>query len=96
MAEFQDTFLTYKGKPLVRCGDMIYYGNMSDPYVACFKIKSSKEFRDITLSETVLIQIISTDPDVNPRERVVKNAEKQGLFNALDLGAVWLERELKK
>ena len=96
MAELKDTFLTYKGKPLVRCGDTIYYGNMSDPFVACFKIKSGKEYKDITLSDTVLIQIISTDQEKNPRERVVKSSEKKGLFNALDLGAVWLERELKK
>ena len=25
--------LTYKGRPLVRCGNDIYYGSMHDPYV---------------------------------------------------------------
>ena len=25
--------LTYKGRPLVRCGNDIYYGNMKDPYI---------------------------------------------------------------
>jgi len=97
LAETKDTFLTYKGKPLVRSGKTIYYGNMSDPYVACFTIQSEKELKDITLSEKVLIQIISTDPDIiNPKEKVIKKSEKTGLFNALDLGAVWLERALKK
>lgn len=97
MAETKDTFLTYKGKPLVRSGKTIYYGNMSDRYVACLTIQSEKEFKDMTLSEKVLIQIINTDPDiVNPKEKVIKKSEKIGLFNALDLGAVWLERELKK
>ncbi len=97
MAEIKDTFLTYKGKPLVRCGKTIYYGNMSDPYVACLTVMSNKELNDITLSDKVLIQIISTDPEItNPKEKVIKKSEKTGLFNALDLGAVWLERELKK
>lgn len=96
MAEFKDTFLTYKGKPLVRCGKTIYYGNMSDPYVACLQIQSDKEFKDISLSEKVLIQIIKTDLEVSPKEKIVKKSEKVGLFNALDLGSVWLERELKK
>lgn len=96
MAEFKDTFLTYKGKPLVRCGKTIYYGNMSDPYVACLQIQSDKEFKDISLSEKVFIQIIKTDPEVSPKEKIVKKSEKVGLFNALDLGSVWLERELKK
>lgn len=96
MAETKDTFLTYKGKPLVRSGKTIYYGNMSDPYVACFTVQTEKELKDITLSEKVLIQIINTDPDVvNPKEKVFKKAEKTGLFTALDLGAVWLERALK-
>ncbi len=93
--EMKDTFLTYKGKPLVRCGKTIYYGNMSDPFVACFTIQSDKEFKDIALSEKVLIQIINTDPDVSPKEKIIKKSEKEGLFNALDLGAVWLERALK-
>ncbi len=97
MAEIKDTFLTYKGKPLVRCGKTIYYGNMSDPYVVCLTVMSNKELNDITLSDKVLIQIISTDPEItNPKEKVIKKSEKTGLFNALDLGAVWLERELKK
>lgn len=97
MAEVKDTFLTYKGKPLVRCGKTVYYGNMSDPCVVCLNIQSEKELKDITLSEKVLIQLINTDPDViNPKEKIIKKSEKVGLFTALDLGAVWLERELKK
>ena len=96
MAETKDTFLTYKGKPLVRCGKTIYYDNVSDPYVACFQSQSDREFKDITLSERVLIQIIKTDRDLSIKEKIVKKSEKKGLFNALDLGSVWLERELKK
>ena len=44
----------------------------------------------------MLIQLINTDPEVvNPKEKIIKKSEKAGLFTALDLGAVWLERELK-
>ena len=96
MAEFKDTFLTYKRKPLVRCGKTIYYGDMADPFVACLQIQSDKEFKDIKLSDKVLVQSINTDPQVGPKEKIVKKSEKEGIFNALDLGAVWLQRELKK
>lgn len=96
MAEFKDTFLTYKGKPLVRCGKTIYYGDMADPFVACLQVQSDKDFKDIKLSDKILIQIINTDPEVGPKEKIVKKSEKEGIFNALDLGAVWLQRELKK
>jgi hypothetical protein len=96
LAEEKETFLTYKGRPLVRCGKEIYYGSMSDPYVACFRIQSEKDFKDITLSDKIIIQILRTDPELSLKDKVVKKAEKQGLYNALDLGAIWLERELKK
>ena len=44
----------------------------------------------------MLVQIINADPQVGPKEKIVKKSEKEGIFNALDLGAVWLQRELKK
>ncbi len=89
-------FLEYKGKPLVRSGNTVYYGDMNDPYVVCLNIKSSTDFKDIKLSQDVAIQLISTDDTLSPKERIIKNSEKKGFFNALDLGAAWLERQLKK
>ena len=37
------SFPTYKGKPLVRCGDTIYYGSMKDKYVIKMDVKSKKK-----------------------------------------------------
>ena len=37
-----EQFLTYKGRPLVRGGNTIYYGNMSDEYVCMLQILSTK------------------------------------------------------
>ena len=91
-----EKFLEYKGKPLVRSGNTIYYGDMNDPYVVCLGIKDSKELKDITLAGDVTIQLLSTDEDASPKDRIIKKSEKNGLFNALDLGATWLERQLKK
>lgn len=88
-------FLEYKGKPLVRCGKTIYYGNMSDPYVICLNVLDDSQLEDIKLSGKVVIQLLSTDPDASPKEKIIKKSEKNGLFNALDLGAVWLERAMK-
>ncbi|MBR0412712.1 MAG: hypothetical protein IJI47_04010 [Eubacterium sp.] len=101
MAEKKETakaekFLEYKGKPLVRSGNTIYYGDMNDPYVICLGIKNSEELKDITLAGDVTIQLMYTDEDVPPKDRIIKKSEKKGLFNALDLGAAWLERQLKK
>jgi len=35
-----------------------------------------------------------TDPEVKSRDRVVKKTEKDGLYNAMDVAAVWLTRAL--
>lgn len=92
----KEEFLEYKGRPLVRCSKTIYYGNMSDPYVVCLNIQSEKKLGDLTVSDKVIIQLLNTDENVSPKDKIVKKSEKQGLFNALDLGVVWLERALKK
>ena len=45
MAEKKE-FLTYKGKPLVRQGNTIYYGDMADDYVIMMQILAKKEVGD--------------------------------------------------
>lgn len=98
MAENKEAkFLEYKGRPLVRSGKTIYYGNMTDPYVICLNIINEAEsIADLKMSGKVAIQLLNTDPDLSPKEKIVKKSEKDGLFNALDLGVVWLERALKQ
>lgn len=94
MAEKND-FLMYKGKPLVRNGDTIYYGNMSDDFVIMMRITSKKEFGGYDLASKVTVQLLSTDPDASAKERIVKTSEKKGLFAAMDIAEVWLDRALR-
>ncbi|MEE1066701.1 MAG: hypothetical protein UH249_11280 [Acutalibacteraceae bacterium] len=96
MAKKGNKFLEYRGKPLVRCGNTIYYGNMNDPYVIMLQITSTKTFNDMEIADRVLIQLLNTDPDCRPRDRIVKKSEKKGLYNAMDIGTIWLERALEK
>lgn len=96
MAKKGNKFLEYRGKPLVRCGNTIYYGNMNDPYVIMLQITSTKTFNDIEVADRVLIQLLNTDPDCRPRDRIIKKSEKKGLYNAMDIGTIWLERALEK
>lgn len=92
----KDDFLLFKGKPLVRNGNTIYYGNMSDEYVVLLQVMGTRKVQYLELTDRVLVQLIKTDPDLSPFERIVKKVEKRGLYSALDIGSVWLERELKK
>ena len=91
-----NVILEYKGKPLVRSGNTIYYGDINDAYVVCINIKNSSKLKDIKLAEDVTIQLLSTDDSLSPKDKIIKKSEKKGLFNALDLGSAWLERQLKK
>ena len=94
--ENKSKFLEYRGKPLVRNGNTIYYGNMSDPFVIILQITGTKTVADMKVADRVLIQLVSTDPDCRPRDRIVKKSEKKGLYNAMDIATIWLERALEK
>ena len=96
MSEKQTSFLTYKGKPLVRNGDTIYYGNMSDSHIIVFSILSSREVNGVSIADKVGIYLTKTDPTLNPIEATVKSAEKNGLWAALDIATVWLNQALSK
>lgn len=89
-------YLTYKGKPLVRKGEEIYYGKMSDNYVIMLRIMSTKKVGDMDVAEKVLVQLMKTDDSLKATERIVKKSEKIGLYNAMDIAAVWLERALRE
>ncbi len=79
----------------MRNGDTIYYGNMSDDFVIMMRIASKKEFEGYDLASKVTVQLLSTDPDASAKERIVKTSEKKGLFAAMDIAEVWLDRALR-
>jgi len=87
-------FSTYKGRPLVRCGDEIYYGNMEEPYVIRLQIKSKKEVGGIEVADKITVQLMATDPYLIPRKAIVKTSEKQGFYLAMDIADIWLGRAL--
>lgn len=89
-------FLEYKEKPMVRNGNTIYYGNMADEYVVMLQIMSTRTEGELEIADKVVVQLMSTDADIKIKDRVIKKSEKKGLYNAIDVGAIWLERALRK
>ena len=90
-----EQFLTYKGRPLVRGGNTIYYGNMSDEYVCVLQILTTKEENGEQMPDKVQVQLLKTDPEIPIMERFVKNGERRGLYEAMDMATIWLARALK-
>lgn len=88
--------LTYKGHPLRRKDNLVYYGSMADKYIIMLQILDTKRVKDLDVATKVSVQLQLTDPDVRSRDRVVKKTEKDGFYAAMDVAAVWLDRALSQ
>jgi len=86
--------LEYKGHPLRRKDNLIYYGKMSDKYIIMLQVLESKSLDDLELATKVAVQLQYTDPDLRSRDKIVKKSEKTSFYEAIDVAAVWLERAL--
>ena len=69
---------------------------MAEPFVIMMQITSTKKVKELEVANKVTVQLMNTDPDVRPRERIVKKSEKNGLYDAMDVGSIWLDRALQK
>ena len=90
----EEKILMYKGRPLMRKDNLIYYGSMADSHIVMLQILETKKVGDTEVASRVSVQLQLTDPSAKSRDRVVKKGEKSGLYSALDFGCVWLERAL--
>ena len=95
--------LVYKGHPLRRKDNILYYGSMSDKYIIMMQIMDTKPVKPVAGAESagelkvatrVSVQLQLTDPTVKSRDRIVKKSEKGSLYAAMDLATVWLDRAL--
>lgn len=82
-------YLEYKGKPLVREGNTICYGDKNnDKCILLLEIMSYKNVEGNDVPDKIFIQVLdSKDPS-----KIVKQGQKDGLHDAFTIGLVWLER----
>ena len=96
------SYMVYRNMPLVREGNLIYYGDMENKHVLFMMVLSEKEVntpngKTVKVPENILGQILLTDPKVSDADRMVKMfTDKQGLYAALDFGITQMERYNKK
>ncbi len=86
--------LEYKGHPLQRKDNIIYYGSFADKYIVMIQILDTKKVNDLDVATKVSVQLQLTDASIKSRDRIVKRSEKDSLYLAIDVAAVWLERAL--
>ena len=82
-------FVEYKGKHLVREGDVLYYGFPRDKYILRLDIF----MKDANNNPTMVFATVC--PTHDPK-KIVKQVGKSGIYDSLDVGAIWLEQCIKE
>lgn len=97
-AKENNKFLMYKGHPLVRFGNVIFYGSVTDKYVIMMQVIDESDFtgadgKTSKQSSKVIIQL-QLNGDV--KDRIVKETEKPNMAQAMEIASIWLDRALKE
>ena len=87
-----EEFLEYKGKPLVRQGDDIFYGDLSDKYYVYMMIMSDKKSpkTDENVPGTIMVQLLDSKTK-KPEKQKITN----GLAEAFEFADAWLRHNEK-
>lgn len=88
--------MTYKNRPVVRQGDKIIYGDLTEKYITEINILSTKKTGGIDIADKVDITLLLSDTSLSRKKRTVKTSKKNGLFPAFDIASVWLSRYCKE
>ena len=88
----ETNFLTYKGKPLVRKGNTVYYGDMSEKYVIKLEILTSHTEGELEVADKIKVMLIKNDSE--KLDNITKSTEKNGFAEAMQFAVTWLERAL--
>ena len=82
-----DEFIEYKGKPLVRQGDDIFYGDLSEKYYVYMMIMSDKKSPkgDVNVPGTLMVQLLDSATK-KPEKQKITN----GLAEAFEFAEAWL------
>ena len=90
----KNDLLNYKGHPLMRKENIIYYGSMSDSHIIMMQILDSANNKDLSVAKRVSVQLQQTGANVRSKDRIVTKTEKNSLWSAMDIASIWLDRAL--
>ena len=81
--------LLYKGRPLIKRGNVVIYGDINDKYYLRITILKTKMVEDVEVGTYFYIELILSADD-----KTIKKAEREDMYEALDIGGFWLEEAL--
>lgn len=79
--------LFYRGFPLIRSGDTIFYGSAGDAFAARLTIKEKKKIADAEVPNKIMVQLLPKNPADVAKAR---KGDYIGFYEALDTAHVWL------
>ncbi|MDE6031218.1 MAG: hypothetical protein K2G32_06340 [Oscillospiraceae bacterium] len=83
----ESNFFYYRGYPLIRSGDTIFYGSGGDEYAARLTIKDTRKINDLDVPNKIMVQLIPKNPANLANAR---KGEFIGLYEALDTAHIWI------
>ncbi|HAZ19191.1 MAG TPA: hypothetical protein DER23_04950 [Clostridiales bacterium] len=86
----------YKGFPMIKSGGILCVGDPADGAVLILTTLTTTQLMGEEIPELIFLQIQNTDKNSSDCGTIIKQTDKTGLYNALDIGLIWLSRELKK
>lgn len=86
--------LSYKGKPLLRCGDRVFYGFLDDQYILVLDVMESEPINGIKISKKVKIALMDNTGELG-NGQIFRRGERSSLYEALDIGEWWLKQALQ-
>lgn len=89
-----ENMLTYKGHPVMRKDNLIYFGSVENKYIIVIKVLESAKEGSLDMATKLSIELQLNDPDISMADRVQKTAQRNGLYEAMDVAVIWLERTL--
>ena len=84
--------MSYSGQSLVRCGNVLYLGDMNASHFAMMQIISVEKVDDLEVPQKVAVQLVANDPNLALKDKIVKRAMKHRLYNAMNIANVWLQQ----
>ncbi len=83
--------LIYRGKPLIRDGNVLYYGDFNENFITRFTILESEKVNDLDMATKITIELLEKNGEDISTAKLTKKAERKSMWAALDIGIYWLE-----
>ena len=88
----KESFFEFKSRPLIRRGNIIYYGDIKNKYVVKMEVLETQKIKDLDVASKVRVVMVETSAEITDSPKIVKLSEKSGLYPALDIAEAWLAR----